>query len=676
MSTETLIYIIIAGIAALFIALFQYIYKSKQTKLNIVFAFLRFLTVFLILLLLINPKFEKSTVYTEKPRLAIAIDNSESILHLKQEANLESVLNSLEQNSLLNQKFDIDYFSFGNSVKSLDSLSFDEKHSNIASVLSNFNQIYKNKNAPTILITDGNQTFGSDYEFLAKKYKQPIYPIILGDTIIHSDLRMQQLNVNKYVFLKNKFTVEMLVVYTGNTTVNSKVQIATGNSVLFSKSLEFSKENNSHTITAFIDTKRVGVQVYKASVLPLGIEENKANNSKQFAIEVIDEKTNIALISDVLHPDLGALKKAIESNQQRSVSILKPNEYLNSNEDFQLAILYQPNSSFKSVYERVNTIGINKFVITGTQTQWNFLNQSQSYYKQEITGQLEDYQPTINSGYNTFNIEDFDFNNYPPLSSEFGKLEFNTPVETVLYKTINTTATEEPLLVTFEDNQRRESILIGEHIWKWRAQSFISNNSFENFDNFIGKIIQYLASSKRKSRLVLDYNSFYEGNENIVINAQFFDKNYEFEKDAKIDITLVNTETEDQINLPMIPNNTNFSVSLKDLIPGKYNFTVTVNNNEFKRSGSFTLLEYNVEKQFLNASVPKLKEVAAITSGTSYFHNETSTLIEQLLEDNKYIAIQKSSKKIVPLIDFKYLLFLIAICLSIEWFLRKYNGLI
>ena len=676
MSTETLIYIIIAGIAALLIALFHYIYKSKQTKLNNVFTFLRFITVFLILLLLINPKFEKSTVYIEKPRLAIALDNSESILHLKQQANLKSVLNSLEENNLLNQKFDIDYFSFGNSVNSLDSLFFREKQTNIASVFNNFNQIYKNKTAPTIIITDGNQTFGTDYEFTAKKFKQSIYPIILGDTIIHSDLRLQQLNVNKYVFLKNKFTVEMLVVYSGNTSVKSRVQIASRNSVLFSKALEFSKSNNSHSVTAIIDTKRVGVHVYNASILPLDIEENKTNNSKQFAIEVIDEKTNIALISAILHPDLGALKKAIENNQQRSVSILKPSEFLNSNEDYQLAILYQPNSSFKSVYERVNSIGINKFVITGTQTQWSFLNQSQSYYNQEITGQLEDYQPSLNSGYNTFNIEEFDFNNYPPLSSEFGKLKFNVPIETILYKTINTSVTEEPLLVTFEDNQRRESILTGEHIWKWRAQSFVNTNSFENFDNFIGKLVQYLGSSKRKSRLVVDYNSFYEGNENIVINAQYFNKNYEFEKDSKINIALVNSESEAQYKLPMIPNNTNYSVSLKDLKPGSYNFSVTVNNNEFKRSGSFTLLEYNVEKQFLNANVTKLQEVATDSSGMSFFYNEVDSLVEQLLEDNKYIAIQKSSKKIVPLIDFKYLLFLIAISLSLEWFLRKYNGLI
>ena len=46
------------------------------------------------------------------------------------------------------------------------------------------------------------------------------------------------------------------------------------------------------------------------------------------------------------------------------------------------------------------------------------------------------------------------------------------------------------------------------------------------------------------------------------------------------------------------------------------------------------------------------------------------------LKDERYLPIQKSSKNIVPLIDWKYLLFLIVLTLAIEWFLRKYNGLI
>ena len=76
MATKTIIYIIIAGIAALTLALFQYMYKSKkQNKLYKGLSILRFFTVFAILLLLINPKFESVSYEEEKPNLAILIDN-------------------------------------------------------------------------------------------------------------------------------------------------------------------------------------------------------------------------------------------------------------------------------------------------------------------------------------------------------------------------------------------------------------------------------------------------------------------------------------------------------------------------------------------------------------------------------------------------------------------------
>ena len=51
-------------------------------------------------------------------------------------------------------------------------------------------------------------------------------------------------------------------------------------------------------------------------------------------------------------------------------------------------------------------------------------------------------------------------------------------------------------------------------------------------------------------------------------------------------------------------------------------------------------------------------------------------MINDLLSDSRFATIQKSSKKIVPLIDWKYLLALIALSLATEWFIRKYNGLI
>ena len=115
---------------------------------------------------------------------------------------------------------------------------------------------------------------------------------------------------------------------------------------------------------------------------------------------------------------------------------------------------------------------------------------------------------------------------------------------------------------------------------------------------------------------------------------------------------------------------------MSSLPPTEYNFTVSATNEKITSSGQFKLLEYNVEQQFLNADVLKLQQLAANTSGKSYFVDHTENLVNDLLHDERFVTIQKSHKNSLPLIDWKYLLIIIAVSLSVEWFLRKYNGLI
>jgi membrane glycosyltransferase len=50
--------------------------------------------------------------------------------------------------------------------------------------------------------------------------------------------------------------------------------------------------------------------------------------------------------------------------------------------------------------------------------------------------------------------------------------------------------------------------LLGENIWKWRLQSHIDDESFAEFDVFMDKTIQYLASSSSKKALVVSHESF------------------------------------------------------------------------------------------------------------------------------------------------------------------------
>ncbi len=677
MSLTTVLYIIIAGIIALLLALFLYKYKSDtRKKLNLVFIFLRFMVIFSVLLLLINPKFEQIAYYIDKPDLIVAIDNSSSIKNLNQDKNALDFVRSISNNTEINKKFNIDYYTFGNSLKASDSISFSENETNLDDVFNQLSQVYKNTIAPMLLVTDGNQTIGSDYQYTANKYKQPIYPIILGDTITYTDLSIQQLNVNKYAFLKNEFPVECIVTFNGHNNIKSMFQVYLGNTLMYSQILNFTQNNNSKIINFNLPAQSVGVFNYKATVVPIQNEKNTVNNSKSFAIEVINQKTNIAIVSDILHPDLGVFKKSIESNEQHTASILKTKEAVSQINDFQLFILYQPNNTFKNLIEILETEKKNKLIIIGPKTDLTFINSVGKNYKLEITNQSEDYLATLNTKFGSYLVEDIDFESFPPLLSNFGSITFNIPYETLIFKKLRNLTTSQPLLATFEISGRREALLLGENIWQWRAQSFLNSNSFEAFDGFFGKLIQYLSSNKLKSRLNLEYDSFYNGANRVTLKAEYFDKNYEFDPRATLEIKVKDTVLKEEKIFPFILKNNLYQVDLSSLPPSDYTFTVSNSEENIAKSGNFKILEYNVEQQFLNASVTKLEKVATNTSGTSYFIANTNTVINDLLNDNRYQSIQKENKNIISLIDWKYLLILMAFCLALEWFLRKYNGLI
>ncbi len=677
MTTETILYIIIAGVVSIALAVFMYGYKSKQTgSLRWIFGILRFITLFSILLLIINPKFKSETYTIEKPKLPVLIDNSASVEELNQRENVSSLLQKLKENSELNDKFDVSYYSFGSDFREYDSLSFDEKNTNVSKALASANELFKNQSAPTILITDGNQTLGNDYEFSSATFKNTIYPVILGDSIKYTDIKIEQLNTNRYAFLKNQFPVEVILNYSGTNPVNSEFVVTQGAATLYRTNVSFSENETSKTLNFTLNASSVGLQKYTAQILPLVDEKNKTNNSKQFAVEVIDQATNVLVVSKITHPDLGSLKKAITTNEQRTISFKKPAEAASFLNDYQLIILYQPDRSFAAIFSEMEKLNKNSWVISGLHTDWYFLNGAQDNFNKEASNQSDDVQVELNSNYGTFAVEDIGFNNFPPLHTEFGALTITVPNEVMLEQTVSGISNGNPLLATMEINGKRDAIWDGEGFWRWRARSFLETESFQSFDDFIGKLVQYLASNKRRSRMEVSSETFYYNNNPIKISAQYFDKNYVFDNRASLNITVKNTETEKQTVFPMLLRNNYYEVDLNSLPAGEYNYTVSVSNEAVSSSGNFTILDFNVEQQFLNADVYKLRRIAQNSNGKAYYVNQTEALIENLLTNDNFQNIERSEQKVVPLIDWKYLLALIVLALAAEWFIRKYNGLI
>ncbi|HZW63637.1 MAG TPA: VWA domain-containing protein [Flavobacteriaceae bacterium] len=676
MTIKLLLYTIGIAIIALLVALFQYVYKGKKNRLHLFLGFLRFLTVFAILLLLLNPQIEQSKSYTEKPNLLVAVDNSASVKHLQQDNKVKNIVQEIQSNTAINKRFNVSYYTFGETVSSMDSLTFSENESHVDYVFKELQQITKNSVSPTLLLSDGNQTFGNDYQFATQYYKQPVYSIILGDTLTHTDLKITQLNVNKYAFLKNKFPVEVVVVYNGFNPISSEFKVTQGKAVVYSETIAFSKSKTSKMVTFTLPANAVGVQPYKATITPIAEEKNTVNNSRNFAVEVINQKQRVSIVSSFVHPDIGALKKSIARNEQREVVFVTPEECIRQIDDLQLIILYQPDQSFTSLYQALNTQNKNSLTIVGSKTSIVDLNSQTDAFEIEVTRQTENYQGIVNDNYANFLTEDIGFENFPPLLSPYGDISFTGKPDVLLYKKLRSTITQQPLLATYETQGRREGILLGENIWQWRAFSYTDSNTFDLFDDFMGKLIQYLASSKQKNRLAVDYQPFYSGNRNINITAQYFNKNFEFDPRENLTLRIKNKDSSQHKEVPFVLKGTSFQVDVSGLLPGEYTFTVTTKPENLSFSGSFTVLEYNVEQQFLNADVTKLSALSANSGGKSYFVHEYNSALENLANDANYKPILKNKKETVPLIDFTYLLFIIATILAVEWFTRKYNGLI
>ena len=675
-TNQMILYIIGSGILALIVALFQYIYKMKRNPINWILATLRFITLFSLILLIVNPKFDNNVIKDLKPTLVVAVDNSESIKYLNKDSLSRLAIESILGNSEISEKYNIKIYSFGKKLNQNKSLNFNEKQTNITKAIQDIESIYESQIAPIVLISDGNQTIGTNYGYASKAFKQAVFPLTLGDSIFNTDLKIQQINVNKYAYLNNKFPVEIFCSYSGNKTLSTELTISSDNNIIHKERLEFSPEVSSRIITPLIKTTKVGQQAYQVYLKPIKNEKNKVNNLKYISVETIDELSKVALISTMSHPDIGALKTSIETNEHRLVDLLKPDEFIMSKESYGLVVLYQPNTEFKEVFERTKKMNNNTFIIGGISTQWRFLNEIQSDFYQEVTGQNESFNGNTNLDYMNFNITDYSFISHPPLTTEFGQVSINTQYETLLYKSINGILTNEPLWFTYENNASRNSVLLAENLWKWRMYSFQQNLNFVTFDSFIAKVIQYLDVKNIDNRLILDYQSIYDGGQKLEISAQYFNKNYELDSNADIGITFQDNETGRQVEFPMITDSYSYKLDLSVLDAGSYSFEVKVNKGSHRKSGTIEILKFNIEQQFLNADIDQLRQLSANTNTTIYFDTQVNQLIEQLISENRFYSIQKISKKSVYLVDITFLLFLLFSSLATEWLIRKYNGLI
>jgi len=124
-------------------------------------------------------------------------------------------------------------------------------------------------------------------------------------------------------------------------------------------------------------------------------------------------------------------------------------------------------------------------------------------------------------------------------------------------------------------------------------------------------------------------------------------------------------------------NNSNaYRTSLGALPPGTYNWraSVDVNREQYDQKGTFTVKQNRSEFVNLAANHALLQDLSEKKGGALFQKGGVEALIQNLKTLDSAKPLIRSSKSWTSLIEWKLILFIVVLLLSIEWFFRKYTG--
>lgn len=650
-------------------------------------ALARFLAVFILGVLLLKPLIESESQKIEKPIVVIAQDNTESILFNK-DSSFYSNEYVQQLNSLKNQlenDYQVEVISFGDKIRDTLVFEYSEKQTDMSMLLNEIESRYFGRNlGAVILASDGLYNKGLhplySNQFVAAT---TFYTIALGDTNKKKDIAIANVASNKLAYLGNDFPVEVVVNADYLKGQTLQASIFKNGKELSSIQKEITSDNEVLTLPFKIEADKAGKQLYTVELKPLEGEFTLINNQQEVFIEVLDNKQEILIVTAAPHPDVAAIKYAIEKNINYKVEVVNISDYSGGLEKFNLVILHQVPSLNGGEQKLLNDIEKTKVPVlyfVGGQSNYAAFNQLKTGLTLIGPNGVTDAKPAMNVGFNNFTVEDNIKNllpNLPPVQIPFaGDYQITNAVNVLFYQKIGNTATNFPLIGFNPGGAGKIGFVLGEGIWRWKFQDYIKNQSNVGFESLISKMIQYLAVKEDKSKFRVFAESEYLENEKVIINAELYNDIYELVNDAEVNMIITNQEGEELPTKTFAKAGQSYRLDAGVFSPGKYSYKAITNYNgkNYEVEGELIIKALKVEYLNTVADHNLLFSLSEKTGGKMYDKSDFQSLVDDIKKNNKIAAISYVNQELTDVIKWHWILVIIISLLSIEWFLRKRYG--
>lgn len=665
-------------------------YASERTKRWLGgLSVLRFLVVTILSFLLLSPFIRTRSTEAEEPIIVVVEDESLSVRYQQTKEDSSQRSQALAQAvATLEEQYQVDRYRFGASLSEGGASQYTAKTTDIGAAFSGLYDRYVNQNVgAVVLVSDGVYNQGNNPLYAATQLDAPIYSIALGDTVQPKDLQLTRVQHNSIAYLGDKLEVRLGINAYNVAGAASRLTIQhitpEGNRIIHQEPLTFDKDDVFVKSSVLIEMNNTGVQQYLIQLNPIEGEASTLNNTQRFFVEVLDSRQQLLILAHAPHPDVTAIKSALEGNRNYEVTLAYTKDGIANPKAYDLAILHQlpvKANTDLALIEQLQQANVPLWFILGSQTDLAAFNRAQSVVAiSNFNGTINEVQAALQNRFSLFKVPDGlaqALKRYPPLQAPFGKFGAAADAVNMLTQQIGAVQTDYPLLTFQQSIDQRTAVLLGSGIWRWRLYHYLQYNNHELIDDWLRKMVQFLAvkTDKRAFRVSLPKNIFNE-NEPVVLEAELYNAAYELVNDPDVQVNVTNEESE---VFPFTFNRSGEAYSLDaGFLPvGSYTYSAstTFNGEAYEANGQFSVRPVNLEARQTTANHQLLYQLAQQSGGALLHPDAISQLPSQITTRDDVRPILHDSYTTQAIINLKWIFFLVVLLAGLEWFIRRFNG--
>jgi hypothetical protein len=662
--------------------------KSKEswsTQFKFLLASMRFLVVSLLVLLLFQPLLETIETRVEKPVVVLALDNSQSVVSAKDSNEVRTTF--LNNWKGLSEKLGADYevvpLLFGDEVSNGNDATFSDQITHFGKLQRALDARFSGRNLSALVIaSDGLYNKGPHPVSNLKQLNIPVFTVGLGDTTLHRDLLISNVSANKIAYLGNNFPIRLNVEGRKAQGTSTVITVSKNGVQLASQSVSFTSEREFKNVEFSLPADQVGIHAYTLNIQAIDNEDNVRNNTEQVYIEVIDNRQKVLILANAPHPDITAIAEALRLQENYEVTVQTVDMFTDNVNNFDMLIAYQIPSlggRGNNVVQEAFKSKIPVWFILGAQNDFNAFNALNGGFSLNgYQSKLSDINASLNPSFSYFSLSN-EFTQalplLPPLAVPFGNYAVAPEVQALLTQRIGKIATDVPLMGFGGTPEHRIAVLCGEGIWRWKVALYQMEESHEVFNNFIQQSAQFIGVKENKEKFRIQHKKNFAENELVFFNAELYDESFMPVLNQQVNLELKYPDNSTQ-SLQFSPSNTGYQLNAGLLPPGAYSYTAKAFNGttEFTKSGGFSVNNISVETSRTIADFQLLEQLSSSTNGKRFNATALDELVNEIKSRKEITSVSFEEKKVRELIDWAPLLVALLSLLSIEWFLRKWNG--